>query len=103
MIEFTRRNLAVITLVQAITLFFVVVGLVFVLVNGSDTDRVVNALSVSQVRTAALAEQNAAIYNNIFAKFFAEENFICEELVAHNKVLGGPVPPPGICDVTLPH
>jgi hypothetical protein len=57
---------------------------------------VTQAFDQSQI--SATARDTAAV-DSFLEEFVTEENFICAELVAHSKVLGGPVPPPGICDV----
>lgn len=61
---------------------------------------VVQAYDQSQINANAAA--NAA-FNQFLDQFVAEENFICDELVAHNRVLGGPMPPAGICNVHFNH
>lgn len=85
-----------------------VVGLIWVGLNSQGNSTKIDQLTASAAVTqafnqtqAATNHQQAVLFDNILAKFFAEENFICEELVAHNKTLGGPKPPPGICTVSL--
>ena len=100
----TRWKLAAIILVVLNILGFA--GLAFGEANNAIANTA-NKTTISQLVAnaaviSAAQEQQQLIFDNVLAKFFREENFICEELVAHNKVLGGPTPPPGICSVSLP-
>lgn len=66
-----------------------------------------NANSISQLQAnsvvnSALQRQQSLIVTNVLVKFFAMQRFLCEASVAHNKTLGGPPAPPGICDVSFP-
>lgn len=70
-------------------------------VNRLVTDAPISQLQANAATLSAESSQQAQLFDAVLAKFFKEEDFICEELVAHNKVLGGPTPPPGICTVSL--
>ena len=94
----SRKNLRFIAL--ALAFLLVNAGISFG-INRAVTDGPISQLQADAATAAAESAQQADIFNTVLVHFFAEENFICEELVAHNKVLGGPVPPAGICDVSL--
>lgn len=72
------------------------------LANLQVSSAVNQAFDQAQINASAKQAREALAFDAILHQFFAEQNFICQELVAHNKVLGGPKPPPGICSVTLP-
>lgn len=61
----------------------------------------VQGLEKYDTNQSAAQAKSSAVLNAFFVEFIAEQNYLCNAAVIHNKTLGGPPAPAGICDVSL--